>query len=381
MDLAKAFDTVSIPILLRKMEVLGVRGTALDWFSSYLTGRTHRVKVGNNISDSNPVSFGVPQGSILGPTLFIAYMNDILSLELLNGNVLCYADDTALVFYGDSWQQARDMAVLGLRRISLWLNNNLLTLNADKTKFINFYKTAASRPPEDLKQLKVHRISCVTQGNSQISVCTCERITNACSLRYLGVILDENLNFKNHISMTAGRVRKLIYTMKLLREPADTQLLRMVYLALCQSILSYCILVWGGSAKSYLILLERAQRAVLKVSLRRSRRYPTSELFREAQVLSVRRLFLMRAATYVHRQSLRSLDHGNMIHKRIYKISKPRVNTAFAKRFAGFLLPHIYNRLSGLCDLRHCSIKEAESRVHRLLLSWDYDRSEEILRI
>ncbi|CAH2092318.1 unnamed protein product [Euphydryas editha] len=129
--------------------------------------------------------------------------------------------------------------------------------------------------------------------------------------------------------------------MKLLREAADAQLLKMVYLALCQSILSYCILAWGGSAKSNLILLERAQRAVLKVSLRRCRRYPTSELFREAQVLSVRRLFLMRATTCVHMQSLRSLEHDKMTRERIYKMPKPRVNTAFARRFPRFLLPHI----------------------------------------
>jgi hypothetical protein len=196
----------------------------------------------------------------------------------------------------------------------------------------------------------------------------------------LGVTIDENLNFKNHILATAGRVRKLIYTFKLMREATDGPLLRVLYLALCQSVLGYCILAWGGSAKSAMIVLERAQRAVIKVSLRRPRRYPTSELFKEAQVLSVRKIFLLRATLYVHKNIWRLPEHRAMSLRRIYRLPKPRVHTALARRFSVFLFPHIYNKMAKLCDIRNCKFNEVKRKISTLLLSWSYEESEDILK-
>lgn len=131
LDLAKAFDTVPIPILLTKLYLIGVRGTQHNLFESYLTGRSQMVKIGHHTSDELQISYGVPQGSILGPTLFLVFINDMCSIPLKNGTIITYADDTVLLFNDVSWAN--------LQKIT----HTLPYLNTSKTKFIPFSPTSA----------------------------------------------------------------------------------------------------------------------------------------------------------------------------------------------------------------------------------------------
>lgn len=107
LDLAKAFDTVDHSILLDKLYCIGIRGQALVLLSSYLSNRYQRVKIDGSVSDNLPINTGVPQGTILGPLLFILNINDILQ-EIPQEAILSYADDTAIIASGDSWLEAQD---------------------------------------------------------------------------------------------------------------------------------------------------------------------------------------------------------------------------------------------------------------------------------
>lgn len=269
LDLAKAFDTVSIPKLLNKLELIGIRGTQLKLFENYLSGRQQCVKIDNILSSDLPVRMGVPQGSILGPVLFLIYINDLIKLSPAKGRIISYADDTVLLFSEKTWNDVFEAAQTGFNNVALWLRNNYLTLNTDKTKYIAFTITNATRPPANLKILS----HCCNDPN--ICNTTCPTLTSTNHIKYLGVIIDQNLNFQMHIDMTASRVRKLIYVFKNLRHVAEARLIKRVYLALCQSIISYCISSWGGASVSALLPLEIAQRAVLKVCTFRPRLYPT----------------------------------------------------------------------------------------------------------
>lgn len=357
------------------MECLGIRGIALRWFTTYLASRLQCVKVGNNISSPNLISFGVPQGSILGPTLFIIYLNDITTTSGIKADTICYADDTAIIFSAKTKQAVIQAAEYGMTKVTEWLRENLLTVNLVKTKFLWFHKTKASDCPE-IRFLPVHTRNC-----NHTDECVCNSIERADSIKYLGVILDDKLTFKNHAVALANRVRKMIHVMKILRDIADGGILKMVYLTLCQSVINYCILAWGGANSSVLILVERAQRAVLKVALRRPRWYSTISLYNDTQVLSVRKLYVLRSSMFTHKQVIGSLSYKNMLLKRVFKLKCFPVKTTFAKRFKSFLFPFIYNKIVNVCDIAECTLHESKGIVQRYLLEKTYDDVESLLRV
>lgn len=193
LDLKKAFDTVSIPILEQKLEHIGVRGVPLNLFKSYLNGRSQRVKLDQAISKVASINFGVPQGSVLGPTLFLVYINDLCDMKLPHTSIFSYADDTAIVFTGDSWSNVKKQAEQGLTVIAKWLNGNLLTLNTSKTNFMCF-SIYDRYQPESSYEIKIH------QCNSTLNFdCTCPTIKKVSTTKYLGVILDQRLNWHHQI--------------------------------------------------------------------------------------------------------------------------------------------------------------------------------------
>lgn len=129
------------------------------------------VKINNSISDERDVSFGVPQGSVLGPILFNLYLNDFCSLlTSKNTNTICFADDTVISFAGDSWQEVVGKVTNGLKMLKKWYDLNLLSLNESKTNYICFAFTKAGLPREDIV-VKIH--SC----NDTMQICNCKPIS------------------------------------------------------------------------------------------------------------------------------------------------------------------------------------------------------------
>lgn len=379
LDLAKAFDTVSPKILLSKLEKNGIRGLALKWFHSYLENRRQRIKIDDQLSNHSFVNFGVPQGSILGPTLFILYLNDIGNLNIANADIICYADDTAIIFQNQSWATVFKTVETGMSTISKWLNNNLLTLNATKTKYLCFHKTNASKPDPTNDSVTVH--SCFPLSGVIPTDCNCDSITRAKHIKYLGITIDEKFTFLNHIQVTATRVRKLIYPMKLLRNAANRTLLRTVYLSICQPVMTYCISVWGGAAITKMIILERAQRSLLKTIYGKSKRFPTKDLYTECKLLSLRKLYISKIILSTHKEVLNSPIYQNLLKARNFKIPVPRVKTSFANKLGKFIHPFIYNRISKSLNIKENSVREVRIKLDDWLQSVSYSDIENILKL
>lgn len=379
LDLAKAFDTVSIPILISKLECLGIRGTQLSLFQSYLTNRTQSVKIGTYASSDLNVIFGVPQGSILGPSLFLIYMNDLCSLSLESGTIFSYADDTALVFASDNWEETYHHAQRGFDTVSEWLKNNLLTLNITKTKILNFSirntNMSVTSSLYVAAQMTRSNGSSAGNGTHDHSICNIERVT---SIKYLGVVIDCNLTFKDYIIHLSNRVRKLIYIFKQLRQSADAVIMKMTYQALCQSILVYCISSWGGAVKSNNIRIERAQRAVLKVCCFKPRLYPTVKLYEYCQVLTVRQLFILAVARKQHAISNYSQETNRR--NQLVASSTP-LKTSFSQRFFIFLGPYLYNKLNRILSLHSLNKHNFKTTLQAWLQSQTYTATEALFEV
>ena len=200
LDLSKAFDTVDHTILLDKLRILGVDEDSLDWFESYLSERSQATSVGESISFPLPVSVGVPQGSILGPLLFVVYVNDLPSLNL-QSKVVLYADDTVLYYSSKYAKELEDKLNADLVVLSRWLYENLLTLNISKCKFVLFGSNQRLKKVQDIN-IRVDQ----------------QEIENAESFNYLGVIVKQNMCWADHVDSLCTKVAQRIGTINRVRK-------------------------------------------------------------------------------------------------------------------------------------------------------------------
>lgn len=373
LDLKKAFDTVFVPTLLRKIEKLGIRGSFLSLLTNYLKERTQRVKLSNDIfsHDENTSNYGVPQGSVLGPTLFLMYINDLTSIQLSNGKVLSYADDTALLFHGKTWQETYQLAETGLQNVIQWLNLNTLTLNTLKTNFITFSILDSSQPNPNLK-IKAHFCN-----NNQKS-CDCKNLEKVNKTKYLGIVLDKNLSWHPQLELVANRARKLIWIFKYLRDITDQQLITYIYKTLVQSILLYCLTIWGGTHKSKFISIERAQRHILKVMLRKKKRFSTYKLYSEANVLTVRQLYILQCTLKTHKTL--TIDR-NLLNKRTQRsvIISTKTRTSFASKQYCAQSTKIYNTVNKKKNIYTMSHQQCKRKLTSWLQSLTYQQTEDLL--
>lgn len=367
LDLKKAFDTVSVSILLQKLEKIGIRGKQQSLFRDYLSGRTQRVKLGGGIiSDSTEVTCGVPQGSVLGPTLFLVYINDLCNMSLKDGTIFTYADDTAIVFTGSTWNDALVNAEEGLTKVAVWLKLNLLTLNTSKTNYLCHFISSKTRPPVNFS-LKIHTCDNLVNTN-----CICPTITRVTQTKYLGIIVDERLSWYPQIEQVTARIRKFVWIFKTLRHIASKLILNNIYVALVQSVITYCIRVWGGALKTRFLEAERAQRTLLKVMYFKKRLCPTTDLYVYSDLLSVRKLYILKLILNKHKTLPFTSDVAGRGRRRKTAVATILpVNTQFAASQLESRAAIIYNKINKNIYIYNKSFVECKS----MLLSWLKDKT------
>lgn len=357
------------------MENIGIRGIPLKLFTDYVTNRTQVVKIDKYVSNSAKIDFGVPQGSVLGPSLFLIYINEICNLKLQNGQIITYADDTAILFHGNTWSEVATLTNGGLRTVLEYLNLNLLTLNVEKTKYLMFSIRKVPPSAKQLVEVRAH-----TCNQNSISACGCLPIEKTSCIKYLGIQVDDQLKFHHHVKSLSSRIRKLITVFKKLRRVCDSNLLKTIYLSLCQSVLEYCISIWGSTHKTHILNLERAQRAVLKVIHKKNFQYPTEQLYKDCMVLTVRQLYIRRVLLISHKGS--TYDPKRLKNKRrkdlVFDL-KP-CNTDFFRRQPCYMGPYLYNKISKKTLLHNLPMKKLKLTIDNFLLSQNYESTENILK-
>ena len=245
LDLAKAFDTVNHRLLIDKLYCIGIRGQALDLLDSYLSDRYQKVRLNESESYYRKINIGVPQGTILGPLLFLLYINDILKV-IQTGKIASYADDTAIISTCDTWDQTVEDMNKNLSVIDNFLAANKLSLNIDKSVYMAVGNYCDSVP-------KHIEVKIRDKDLNRVEVC-----------KYLGVMFDYNLNWNEHIQYIIKKTKYLLYIFYKISKFMSTETMRMIYYAFFHSIINYGIIAWGGAYNNNLCLLQDLQNRILK---------------------------------------------------------------------------------------------------------------------
>ncbi len=243
-----------------KLRRIGLKQSCVRWFDSYLHGREQLVKHDNIHSDTLPVNFGVPQGSILGPLLFVIFINDMpdyFNAESLN----LYADDTAISIHANDPEVLELNLNHALQKASSWLCANKLTLNVTKTSFMIF---------GTLNNLKKYSDISVSLENSQIE--------RSSKFKYLGVILDPYLTFTHHvdylISKSIGRLKMFSKT----RPVVSTETSLMLYKTVCAPVFDYCDIIYDCLSQKNSNRLQKLQNSALRIISQSPRHISSVEL-------------------------------------------------------------------------------------------------------
>ena len=269
MDLSKAFDTLDHKILIQKLQQCGIRGIALQWFISYLNNRSQFVSINGTNSDTLSLSCGVPQGSILGPLLFLVYINDLANI-ITSGAPILFADDTNCIYMANNYEDLETNINRELSLISDWFRANKLALNESKTKYIIFHTRFSPKPPDNFTLIL----------NGQ----TLERVHDT---KFLGVFVQENMLWDIHISHIGNKLSKITAVLSRLKHQLPRSVLRTIYNSLFSPYALYGLSVWGSSPTSHLDRIIKLQKKAVRHVANAKYNSHTAPLFKSLKILKV----------------------------------------------------------------------------------------------
>ena len=301
-DLKKAFDCCDHTILLSKLEKYGIRGSELLWFKSYLSDRKQFVSLHGKNSLLTDVLLGVPQGSILGPLLFLLYINDLpLASKLF---ALLFADDTTLLASADSVVSLVEFVNLEFKKICDFFRTNKLMLHPDKTKILFFSNTSSGEG--------VH-VLCNNNNDDLLNPDLIKQLSPVTSnddipaVKFLGVYFDANLSFKYHVSCIKTKLSKALYILRMVKNTLPLKSLKLIYYSIFHCHLIYAIQIWSCCTQKLLNDLFKLQKSAIRIICNVKYNYHTEPLFKREEILPLPDLVSFFKVQFMHRFSQKFL--------------------------------------------------------------------------
>ena len=304
LDLKKAFDTVSHDILLQKLKKLGISGTPLKWFTSYLSGRSQFTVINGSTSTELPIDISVLQGSILGPILFLCFINDLhLSTWLLT---LLFADDTAVLDSDSDLPSLINRVNTELQKIANWFRANKMSVNVSKTKYIIF------RPRGQNIQINLEENGVLFNSNEIGQPDDANRIfklgrihndhpdKNERTYKFLGIHLDEFLSFDTHCTLICNKLAKSNFIISRVKNILPPQSLKTLYFALVHPHLLYCLPIYSCTTKKNLTKIYKMQKKAIRLITKSKSNTPPFPLFSKLKILPLELLITLNSGQLIH---------------------------------------------------------------------------------
>jgi hypothetical protein len=301
-DLRKAFDVCSHSILLLKLEKLGIKDIALEWFRSYLSGRKQKVEINGCFSECRNLDISVLQGTILGPILFLCYINDIFTASELA--TFLFADDTQCLAENKNLMDLIDFVNNELQKLANWFRANKMAVNVSKTNYIIFHTKGKSVNYGDRHIIFNNNI--IGQPVDPNLIHNVERIytnhpdPNKRTYKSLGVYLDEYLSFNKHVSHICAKISRSIFCIKRAANFLSLKSLKSLYYAMIHPHLLYCINIFSCTSQSNLNKILLVQKKAIRVITKENYNAHTAPLFKKLGILPFDKLLIQAKLNFMH---------------------------------------------------------------------------------
>lgn len=334
-DLCKAFDCVPHKILIDKLKLYGFDDNSCLLVNAYLSNRKQYVRVNNKQSETLNVDCGVPQGSILGPLLFIIFINDFPSC--IDYLTILFADDTTFQTKSDSYQTLVNLRDEVLNQVSHWFTSNKLSINQEKTQ---------------------HLVLSLRKHDHENPEC----------VKFLGIYVDPYLRWDMHVSHLYKKLCKTIYILRNLRNCVTRQVLLVAYFSLFQSHLTYALLAWGHSSTAKRIFA--LQRRAVRIMYGASYRAPCKDIFTELKIMTLPSLYIHHCLMYIHknRDNYTTLDEMHSYGTRYGKdILLPRLRLSTSRFSVNHYAIKYFNSLPE--EIKELNCLKFKNKIKELLLN------------
>ena len=323
-DFSKAFDCVDHRILLLKLRRYGFGEITLKWFSTYLEGRMQMVRADGEYSDKSLINRGVPQGSVLGPILFLLYLNDLAALKI-QGAFTFFADDTSLLWHGKNKDDLKMIVDRDLREVKFWCDANLLCFNINKTSIITFGFC--------FNDLYLDN----------------EIVENKTLSKFLGLTIDNKLKFEEHIKALSKKLSAGCYAIRIVSNELSCSTTKMVYYALFESHVRYGIAFWGYTNKQLFNSIFVLQKRAVRYLCRAVGREHCQPLFIREKILTAPCLFILETVCLMHKKYFGLETRDNIYNTRLNvnsNINLPIPKSTLTKQSIFYESKKMYNHLN-----------------------------------